>query len=142
MNETNTYTFTVEPKGAFNNNLNALSSYPSLGDSRFTVFMSSSTASGSEEMMLTPERLSLHPAYPNPFNPSTTIHYSLEKTSHVQLKAYDMMGREVSTLVDKMIIAGEHRLKWVPDKDLAAGVYVIRITNGGTIVNQKITFLK
>ena len=142
MNETNTYTFTVEPKGAFNNNLNTLSSYPSLGNSRFTIFMSSSTASGSEEMMLTPERLSLHPAYPNPFNPSTTIHYSLEKTSHVQLKAYDMMGREVSTLVDKMIIAGEHRLKWVPDKNLAAGIYVIRITNGGTIVNQKITFLK
>jgi len=89
-----------------------------------------------------PETFSLHPAYPNPFNPSTTIHYSLDKTSHVQLKVYNIMGREVATLVDKMIAAGEHRLKWSPGGNIAAGVYMVQINNGQKVFNQRITFLK
>ena len=70
------------------------------------------------------------------------VHYSLEKTSHVQVKIYNLMGREIATLVDKIIISGDHRLKWIPSDDLAAGVYVVRIHNGSKVLNQRITFLK
>ena len=52
------------------------------------------------------------------------------------------MGREIATLVDKIIISGDHRLKWIPSDDLAAGVYVVRIHNGSKVLNQRITFLK
>ena len=43
------------------------------------------------------------------------------------------MGREIATLVDKIIISGDHRLKWIPSDDLAAGVYVVRIHNGSKV---------
>jgi len=142
MNETDSYTLALEPKGGFVHDINSVSAYPSVGESRFTIFMSSVTAGGSEEAVLAPETFSLHPAYPNPFNPSTTIHYSLDKTSHVQLKVYNIMGREVATLVDKMIAAGEHRLKWSPSGNIAAGVYMVQINNGQKVFNQRITFLK
>jgi hypothetical protein len=142
MNETDSYTLALEPKGGFVHDINSVSAYPSVGESRFTIFMSSVTAGGSEEAVLAPETFSLHPAYPNPFNPSTTIHYSLDKTSHVQLKVYNIMGREVATLVDKMIAAGEHRFKWSPDNSQAAGVYMVQINNGQKVFNQRITFLK
>jgi len=52
------------------------------------------------------------------------------------------MGREVVTLVDKMIVAGEHRIKWSPDNNLATGVYMVQINNGQKVFNQRITFLK
>ncbi|MDP6090104.1 MAG: T9SS type A sorting domain-containing protein, partial [Candidatus Marinimicrobia bacterium] len=89
-----------------------------------------------------PEEFALHPAYPNPFNPVTTIHYDVNQTGRVQLKVYDMMGREVAELVNGVVLAGKHRLHWNTPGNMASGIYLVQINNGQKIFNQRITLLK
>lgn len=78
---------------------------------------------------------------PNPFNPTTTIRYALPTAGHVELKVYDVAGREVMVLVDGKQEAGwyDHRLD--ADK-LASGVYFYRITAGGYEDVQKMTLIR
>ena len=143
MHENNSYSLILEPKGGFVNNINMISAYPSVGESRFTIFMSSATAGqDSEEPELQVETFSLKPAYPNPFNPSTTIRYSIPETGLVLMKVYDLSGREVSTLMDQVMPAGYHSLSWNPQNTAAAGIYIVQVINGKEVLNQKITYLK
>ena len=104
------------------------------------MFMSSATA-GSHEAVL-PDAFTLQPAYPNPFNPSTTIRYSIPETGAVLMKVYDLSGREVSTLMDQVMPAGYHSLSWNPQNTAAAGIYIVQVINGKEVLNQKITYLK
>ena len=60
--------------------------------------------------------------YPNPFNPSTTIKYELPKSSVVRLSVYDMLGREVSVLVDERRNAGVHEVKFEGSKKWVASM--------------------
>ena len=76
-----------------------------------------------------PTDFRLSPNFPNPFNPSTTIMFYLPKTERVSLKVYDITGREVETLVEGTVPAGEHRLDWNAT-GLASGVYLCRLTAG------------
>jgi hypothetical protein len=72
---------------------------------------------------------------PNPFNPSTTILYTLERASHVELAIFDIAGRRVATLVDGRLPAGEHRSRWDGTgvaTDGASGVYFIRLDAAGS----------
>ena len=143
MREGNSYSLILEPKGGFVNNINNVSTYPSVGESRFTIFMSSATAGqDSEEPELQVETFSLKPAYPNPFNPSTTIRYSIPETGSVLMKIYDLSGREVSTLIDQVMPAGYHSLSWNPQNTAAAGIYIVQVISSRGILNQKITYLK
>lgn len=64
--------------------------------------------------------------YPNPFNPSTTIRYQLPNAGHVTLKVYDMLGREVATLVDGVKEVGSYSATFDGEK-LASGVYIMRL---------------
>ena len=68
--------------------------------------------------------------YPNPFNPSTTIKYELLKASDVRLSVFDMLGREVSVLVNERRDAGVHEVKY-DAMGLASGVYLYRLRAGG-----------
>jgi Tfp pilus assembly protein PilX len=69
--------------------------------------------------------------YPNPFNPSTTIDYSLAKESFVQLKIFDVLGREIKTLIQAgKESAGKHTVHF-DASDLNSGIYFYRITAGG-----------
>ena len=79
--------------------------------------------------MKVPENYVLEQNYPNPFNPSTTIKYKLKKPDHVVLKIYNINGKEIDTLVDKTMIAGEHEIKWRP-KGLSSGLYFYRLQAG------------
>jgi hypothetical protein len=63
--------------------------------------------------------------YPNPFNPSSTIHYQIPNAGHVTLKVYDMLGREVATLVDGIKEVGSYSATFDGEK-LASGVYIMR----------------
>jgi hypothetical protein len=79
--------------------------------------------------------------YPNPFNPTTFIDYALPKSSFVTLKVYDILGREVKTLVNKQMPAGHFRVQF-DGSNLASGVYFYRINTGDFIQTKKLILLK
>ena len=79
--------------------------------------------------------------YPNPFNPSTTISFVLPNACHVTLRVFNILGQEVTTLVDDMRVAGTHTTVWRP-RGLASGVYIYRIEAGGFAAARKVVFLK
>ncbi len=79
--------------------------------------------------------------FPNPFNPATTIEYSLPEAGHVSLKVFDMLGKEVATLVHEHQQAGGHVIPF-DGAGLSSGVYVYRITVGSTTFSRKMTLMK
>ncbi len=76
----------------------------------------------------------VEPNVPNPFNPSTTIRFSLPAAGHTVVTVYDVAGRHVKTLVDDNLAAAAHSLRWIGDDDhgrpVGAGVYFYRIRSG------------
>jgi hypothetical protein len=88
-----------------------------------------------------PDKFVLAQNYPNPFNPSTTICFSLPKSGYVTLKVYDILGREVETLVDGQRTAGSYSVEWTP-KNLASGVYLYRIKAGAFSDMKKLVLVK
>ena len=85
-------------------------------------------------------------AYPNPFNPATTINYDLARDTHVTIIAYDVTGRRVATLLNDERRAGAHSFRWHAVDDngapLASGVYLLRLSAGQSHVNRKVVLLK
>ncbi|MBN8704265.1 MAG: T9SS type A sorting domain-containing protein [Bacteroidetes bacterium] len=79
--------------------------------------------------------------YPNPFNPSTNIGFNLPQSAHVKLVVFDLLGREVVTLVNKVMEAGSHSVVFEANS-LSAGLYFARISFGGKVMTQKMTLLK
>ncbi len=83
------------------------------------------TAAGSISPNL-PGKFRLYQNFPDPFNPSTMIVFYLPKNEYVTLKIYDIMGRDIETLIEGYIPAGEHKLQWSA-VGLASGVYLCRM---------------
>lgn len=79
--------------------------------------------------------------YPNPFNPTTTISYSLKKTSDVKIDIFDILGRKVSTLVNEEKPAGNYNVNFDASQ-LSSGVYIYRIQAGEFIQSKKMMLLK
>jgi len=88
-----------------------------------------------------PSSLILHSAYPNPFNSSTVIFFSLPSKSYVLLKVFDMMGREVATLVNEKLAAGNHFRQWNAS-NISSGVYFYRLQSGSVTETRKLVMLK
>ncbi len=90
-----------------------------------------------------PLSISLSQNYPNPFNPTTAISYQLSAFSHVTLKVYDVLGREVATLVNKEQQAGKYSVQLSADSyQLASGVYFYKLTAGSFSQIKKLMLLK
>ncbi len=90
---------------------------------------------------MTPKTYALEQNYPNPFNPSTTISYRLPKQSHVTLKVFDMLGREVATLVNGIEPPGYKSINFSVQR-LASGVYYYRIIAGTFTETKKLQVLR
>ncbi len=88
-----------------------------------------------------PARFALDQNYPNPFNPSTLIRYQLSQSGWVTLKVYDMLGREVTTLVNEYQEAG-YKSVTASMNALPSGMYVYRITSGSFTDMKKMILLK
>ena len=88
-----------------------------------------------------PNTFSLSQNYPNPFNPTTIIQYSIKEVSDVKLRVYDMLGREVKTLVNQQQSAGRYNIEFNA-VNLSSGVYFYRIEAGNFIDSKKLLLLK
>ncbi len=115
-------------------------------DVKFNDTRISSVTSVGAEKIEVPSTYTLSQNYPNPFNPSTTIEYQLPQNGLVQLKIYDIAGREVATLINEVQNAGSYRVQWnaadVHGSKVASGVYFYRLTSGSFSQIKKMMLLK
>jgi photosystem II stability/assembly factor-like uncharacterized protein len=88
-----------------------------------------------------PNSFTLFQNYPNPFNPTTIIGYQLTVSSRVTLKVYDILGREVATLVNKIKPAGSYKVRFNAAR-LTSGIYIYTLTAGGFSRTKKLVLLK
>ena len=136
--------FTTVEKGSFPAyGSNGVNIYPEVGESQFTLTAAYSALSAADEATNVPKEFALHPAYPNPFNPSTTITFDVPTESRhaVSLQLYDIKGQLVETLVNEVFPAGSHSMQWNP-VNLSSGLYIVQLKAGETVFNQKITYIK
>ena len=112
------------------------------GTGNSSVFRSvATTTSINESGENIPTKFSLSQNYPNPFNPSTTIKYDLPREEMVTIKVYDMLGREVKTLVNEYKNAGSYSIEFNAS-NLSSGTYFYRITAGDFTEIKKLILLK
>lgn len=88
-----------------------------------------------------PETYTLKQNYPNPFNPSTTIRFALPEAGDVQLVVYDMLGREVATLVDDHKQAGSYDVRFDAGH-LSSGVYIYQLRAGDFVESKRLMLVK
>ena len=108
-------------------------------------------ANGTGDDQTLPEEFVLEQNYPNPFNPSTTIRYQLPEGGHVSIKIYDILGRDLSTLIDEYQPAQMYSITWNgtnrSGKSVAGGTYIYRMiveTSSGKVLSDSkvMTLLK
>ena len=88
-----------------------------------------------------PEKFELYQNYPNPFNPSTKISFVIPNSSFVIIKVYNILGKEVTTLVNEKKSAGTYEVTW-DAKNLASGIYFYKIQSGDFVQVKKMVLLK
>ena len=91
-----------------------------------------------------PTKHALYPAYPNPFNPITTLQFDVPNAEVIQsisLNIFDMRGRQVETLVNGSMLPGSYRIQWHAEQ-FASGMYFAKLVYGTKIKTQKILLLK
>jgi hypothetical protein len=97
--------------------------------------------SGLFEIETAPGKISLDSAYPNPFNPTTTISFGLPVDSEVSIQIYNLQGRVVETLASQHMQAGYHSVTWNAD-NYSSGVYFVKMATGDYISTQKLLLVK
>jgi len=94
-----------------------------------------------------PQNFVLHQNYPNPFNPETVISYKLSVMNYAELIIFDILGREVATLVNGMQSPGTHTIEWdgknAKGQTVGAGIYFYQMkTSSGFVIAKKMIMLK
>ena len=141
LNNEHHYEFIKQPKGSFNANYDGpLSSYPIIGDARFSLQISYG-AFDNAPVKVIPKDYALSPLYPNPFNPSATLRFDVPEVSRVELQVYDVTGKLVETLLDDKMTAGQHQYTWQP-QEMATGTYFLRLITANQTFTQKVTYVK
>ena len=90
---------------------------------------------------LLPVKTELTDAYPNPFNPSSTLNYGVATEGHVEIMVYDATGRLVEELVNQHQVAGYHSVTWNAAEQ-ASGMYFAKMIAGDVVQTQKLVLLK
>jgi hypothetical protein len=114
---------------------------PSQIQGLLTVHWGEGAASGGNTATPQPGEFRLDSAYPNPFNASSTLRYSVPGDGMVKLAVFDVLGRHVTDLVNGAVSRGEHRVIWNAG-NLASGVYIVQLSTGNLQARQKLVLLK
>jgi len=88
-----------------------------------------------------PNKFSLSQNYPNPFNPTTSIQYSISNKQFVTIRVYDVLGREIATLINEEKPAGNYEVEFNA-VNLPSGIYFYRIQAGSYINTKKMVLLR
>ncbi|MCK4345829.1 MAG: family 16 glycosylhydrolase [Bacteroidales bacterium] len=113
--------------GNWPGNPDATTTFPQMLEIDYVrVYQQSDTSTAISRGNIWPVGYALGQNYPNPFNPSTTIKFTLSKSSRIALKVYNLAGQEIETLVEGFRHTGEHELKWVVE-GLPSGIYFYRL---------------
>jgi hypothetical protein len=100
------------------------------------------TGVGSEKQVRPiPTSYNLRDAYPNPFNPSTTMRFDLPYVTHTRLQIFDMLGRVIATLVDETKQAGSYEVTWNAS-NISSGVYFYRLQAGSFVETKKLLLIR
>ncbi len=83
----------------------------------------------------------LEPAYPNPFNPTTTIQFSIPQTEFVTVKVYNIVGHEITTLINDKLFTGNYSIKW-NGRHQPSGLYFVQIESGSFSKTRKMVLIK
>ncbi|MDZ7714671.1 MAG: T9SS type A sorting domain-containing protein [Balneolaceae bacterium] len=110
------------------------------GDIRFVLRINPGQVDNSGNQN-TPSSNQLNPNYPNPFNPTTTISYSLTQDTQVKISVWNIVGQKVATLVDGVVEAGTHTELWNAS-DMPSGIYIAQMEVGGNVYIRKMTLIK
>lgn len=103
----------------------------------FTVAIGTATEGETD----VPTSFALHPAYPNPFSPSTTIRFDVPEAAEVRLMVYDTLGRAVEELSNKNQAPGTYAVTWEP-RTVPSGVYFVRMEAGAFSATIQVLLLK
>lgn len=95
----------------------------------------------SENVVSSAPQIHLKQNYPNPFNPRTTIEFALPTAQHVRLSVFDLRGRQIDVLADKLYPAGEHRVDWAP-QGVASGIYFYKLETGSLVQSKQMMLIK
>ncbi len=99
-----------------------------------------------EKVVAAPAQFILEKNYPNPFNPVTTIEFTVPRSAEVVINIYNMLGQKVRTLVDANLSSGKHTAVWNGQSDagvpLSSGLYFYRLTSGSTVLVKRMMLLK
>lgn len=108
---------------------------------RFDLLIVAEGEIGMESLGIVPDTFTLDQNYPNPFNPTTVISYQLPISSEVRLEVYDMLGRNVATLVNGQVPAGQHTVNF-DASNLSSGIYLYRLQAGARVMSRRLTVVK
>ncbi|MCK9409535.1 MAG: T9SS type A sorting domain-containing protein, partial [Bacteroidetes bacterium] len=115
-------------------------------DMRWVKFLPDSSPTGVNTGLVLPTAFALDQNYPNPFNPSTTMKFALVSDQYVRLAVYDLLGREVRSLINTDMSTGFHQVVWDGKNNkgtsVASGIYIYRIEAGSFITSKKMMLLK
>ena len=111
------------------------------GWARFNPDSTTTGVKGTKLISKIPHSFVLSQNYPNPFNPATKIQYSITKTTNVKLAVYNILGQQVSVLVNRVKSPGTYEVNF-DASNLASGIYIYRIEAGDQVISKKMTLLK
>jgi hypothetical protein len=112
----------------------------SIQDSELKIYLDETATGIADDALESPILFQIF-NYPNPFNSSTTIEYTLPQAGRVRIDIYDLLGRKVETLVNEEVQAGRHRAVW-DASPYSSGVYFYRVEAGDFVDTKRMVYLK